>query len=33
LVLDREKVKNYINGKQLRQTVIVPQRLVNVVVS
>jgi len=32
LVLDRDKVKKYIDGKQVRQTVIVPQRLVNVVV-
>jgi leucyl-tRNA synthetase len=32
LVLDRDKVKKYIDGKQVRQTVIVPKRLVNVVV-
>ena len=32
LVLDRDKVKKYVAGKQLRQTVIVPKKLVNVVV-
>ena len=32
LVLGRDKVKKYVDGKQVRQTVIVPQRLVNVVV-
>jgi len=33
LVLDRDKVKKYIDDKQVRQTVIVPKRLVNVVVT
>jgi leucyl-tRNA synthetase len=30
-VLAREKVKRYVDGKTVRNTIIVPQRLVNIV--
>jgi leucyl-tRNA synthetase len=31
LVLDREKVRRYLNGKTIHKTIVVPDRLVNVV--
>jgi leucyl-tRNA synthetase len=33
VVLAREKVKRYVDGKSVRNTIIVPQRLVNIVVN
>ena len=33
VILAREKVKRYVDGKSVRNTIIVPQRLVNIVVN